>query len=397
MDLSTLLKYSRKNLKLIIIVVLCCALIAGGIKSVSNYTNRSANSQSEQELREKLVQLDKQRQSVLSQMDDLDEYIKIINSSNFLQYTSIYYIDRNVMVYSAVANDINLLQNIITNTKIDIPYNIVKMLIDISPKYTSKDNEENKMLSITISAKDSEQLGQLKTIALQCFEKAQQDIKTSIGTSNIYMLYEQQSVSSNEIIVSLQKQYTDSYSTLSTSLKNLEIQYVETKDAIAASNYSVLSKSVLEYTLLGFILGVFLAYVFILSKFYLSRKLIGIEQILPTIPLLASGKDAITASNTAIVPVIYACGNTTEPIGVVSSDNLSQTKEVYDYLTSNTDYKLNHLGNIFASPNIAKTLLECKGIILVEKYKVSNIKSIESLLDVCKNNNIKIYGAIIIE
>ena len=56
-----------------------------------------------------------------------------------------------------------------------------------------------------------------------------------------------------------------------------------------------------------------------------------------------------------------------------------------------------HLENIFNSSDIAKTLLDCKGIILVEKCNVSRVKDIEKIINICKNNNITIYGIIIIE
>lgn len=396
MDLSTLLKYSRKNLRFILIVVLCCALIAGVIKSVYDYTSYSIEKQSQPALQSKLNELDLQYKSILSQLSTFNEnseykFLKDIDSTSLQKYTVVYYIDRNVVLYGSAANDMNLLQKALTENNIEVPYEIARLLIEITA--TKADN----ILTINVYAEDAQQLKQLKLIATQCLEKSKETVKATVGESNIYMLSQLESVSSNTSLVALQKKYKEQYTSLSASVDAIETQFAEASKALSAINYSFLSKDVLEYTLLGFILGIFLAYLFILSRFYLSRKLIGIEQILPKVPLLASDANVSKVSLASVVPIIYACGNTTEQIGIVSSESLTETKDIFKYLKNNTDYNLKYIENIFINADKAKTLLECKGIILVEKYKASDIKKIERLLEICKNNSMSVYGAIIIE
>lgn len=396
MDLSTLLKYSRKNLKLIVVVVLCCALLAGGVKMLTDYVTYSKDSQTIPQLQAKLDSLEAQKNALHSDIDKIDnneEYISVkdMNASRLLKYTAVYYIDRNVDMYNTVINDINVIEKAYSNSNIELSFNVVDMLIDFTA------NSSYRSLTIHVSAKNEEQLSKLKDIAEQCFSHAKDTIRITLGSSTIHLLSENESFASNSAIANLQKSYTDRISTINTSIGEIDTQITETNDTLSKIQFTLFSKDVFQYTLLGLILGVFLAYVFILGRLYLSPKFLGIEQLMAKISLLASGKDIEKLEKACVVPVIYACGKTEEHIGVLSSGNISHAKRIFSSLKEQTEYNLMHLENIFNSSDIAKTLLDCKGIILVEKCNVSRVKDIEKIINMCKNNNITIYGIIIIE
>jgi hypothetical protein len=210
------------------------------------------------------------------------------------------------------------------------------------------------------------------------------------------LISERESLSANTSLTNMQKAYNTEYAALEKSISEIDKQITEKQSLIDKVTYEPFNKEAIQYSVLGLILGVFLAYVLILGRFYLSRKLIGIEQ-LPKLNLFSSGTDINRISQDALVPVIYACGKTIGPIGITSSENLESLNTVSKYLKENTDYDLRQLSNIFDSADIAKSLLDCKGIILVEKYKLSQIRKIEKLLEICKNNNIAVYGAIVVE
>ncbi len=395
MDLSTLLKYSRKNITLIIIVVLCCAILAGAVKLITDYTSYTEEKVNIQNLQADIDTLNSQKNTLLSQKAGYDQderysLIKGIDASSLQKFTAVYYIEKNVSLYNTVINDINLFADIYEESEISLPYEIVDIFIDFTA------STEYRTLTMHVYSQDKPQLEELKGIANQCFEKAKITVNSTLGASNILLISERESISSNTALSNMLKTYNTEYTALEKSLNETDKQITEKQASIDKVSYEPFNKEVIQYAILGLILGIFLAYVIILSRFYLSRKLTGIEQ-LPKLNLFSSGTDISKISQEALVPVIYACGKTTEPIGITSSENLEYVNMISKYLKDNTDYDLRLLNNIFVSADIARSLLDCKGIILVEKYKVSQIKKMEKLLEICKSNNITVYGVIVIE
>ncbi len=395
MDLSTLIKYSRKNITLIIIVVLCCAVLAGTVKIVTDYTSYNEEKSNIQKLQTDIEGLNSQMTTLLAQKAGYDKderynLVKGIDSSSLLKFTAVYYIEKNVSLYNTVINDINLFTDIYEKSDLSLPFEIVDIFVDFTA------STEYRTLTMHVYSLDKSQLEDLKGIAQQCFEKTKNTVSSTLGASNILLISERESIASNTALSNMQKTYNTEYTALEKSLSEIEKQMSEAQASIDKVSYEPFNKEVIQYSILGLILGIFLAYVIILSRFYLSRKLIGIEQI-PKLNLFSSGTNITKISQEALVPVIFACGKTTEPIGITSSENLKYMDMISKYLKDNTDYDLRLLNNIFDSADIAKSLLDCKGIILVEKYKMSQIKKIEKLLEICKNNNITVYGVIVIE
>jgi hypothetical protein len=133
-----------------------------------------------------------------------------------------------------------------------------------------------------------------------------------------------------------------------------------------------------------------------LNGYYAGKFTYDIEQI-PGLNLFSVGKDINIIAEQALVPVIHACGKTTDPIGITGSENIEAVDIIAKYLKDNTDYDWRLLNNFFDSVDIAKSFLDCSGIILVEKYRSSQVKKVNRILEVCKNNNITVYGVIIVE
>jgi hypothetical protein len=369
--------------------------LAGTVKVLSDYTSYNEEKINIQNLQSEINTLSSQKSDFLAQKTNYDKderynFIKEIDSASLLKFTSVFYIEKNVALYNTVINDINLLSEIYDENNVTLPFDIVDIFIDFTA------STEYRTLTIHVYAQDKNGLEELKAIALNCFEKAKNTVSATIGPSNILLISERESVSSNTALANMQKTYKTEYAALEKAIAETDKQIAEIQASIDKVTYVPFNKEVIQYAVLGLILGVFLAYVLILGRFYLSRKLIGIEQ-LPKLNLFSSGTDIVKISQLALVPVIYACGKTSEPIGVTSTENLVSLNAVSKYLKDNTDYDLRVLENIFDSADIAKSMLDCKGIILVEKYKVSQIKKIEKLMEICKNNNITVYGAIIIE
>lgn len=395
MDLSTLIKYSHKNIKLIVVVVLCCAVLAGAVKILTDYTKYNEEKTNIEALQSEIDSLNSQKNNLLAEKSDFDgderyKYIKGIDSASLQKYTTVYYIEKNVALYNTVINDINLLADIHEENNLTLPLDIVDIFIDFTA------STEYRTLTIHVYGQNKDDLGVLKNIAEKCFERAKNTVSSTLGSSIIMLISERESLSSNTSLTNMQKAYNTEYAALEKSISEIDKQIMEKQSLIDKVTYEPFNKESIQYSVLGLILGVFLAYVLILGRFYLSRKLIGIEQ-LPKLNLFSSGTDINRISQDALVPVIYACGKTIGPIGITSSENLESLNTVSKYLKENTDYDLRQLGNIFDSADIAKSLLDCKGIILVEKYKLSQIRKIEKLLEICKNNNIAVYGAIVVE
>ena len=117
MDLSTLIKYSRKNIALIVVVVLCCTFLAGTVKVLSDYTSYNEEKINIQNLQSEINTLSSQKSDFLAQKTNYDKderynFIKEIDSASLLKFTSVFYIEKNVALYNTVINDINLLSEI---------------------------------------------------------------------------------------------------------------------------------------------------------------------------------------------------------------------------------------------------------------------------------------------
>jgi capsular polysaccharide biosynthesis protein len=396
MDLVTLLRYSKKNIKLIVIVVLCCAVISGSFKIITDFSAYLSAKGSIPGYEAQIESVKNRIDGVKSQISELEsnyiyDSLHDIDTDNLYRYTASYYVDKNILIYSAAVNDMKLLKDQAQLLEIDTQVEVLDLFIDFTADTGSK------IITISVWAPSGSLLDTYTTLAQNCFDQAYADITESFGTSSRILLSTRNTIGSNSTLLALKKQYDTQYTTLNASLASLETEYSTASAELAKIGYTAVSKETVEYILLGFILGIFISYIIILCNYYLGVKLIGIEQIVPRLNLLASGKDIKKISDASIVPIIYTCGKTTDPVGIVSSENLPQCKEIYENLKKSCDYDFRQLSNVFTEPDIAQTLLTCKGIILIEKYRHSYISKIKKLTDICQKNNILVYGVIIIE
>jgi outer membrane murein-binding lipoprotein Lpp len=95
MDLSTLIKYSRKNIALIVVVVLCCTFLAGTVKVLSDYTSYNEEKINIQNLQSEINTLSSQKSDFLAQKTNYDKderynFIKEIDSASLLKFTSVF-------------------------------------------------------------------------------------------------------------------------------------------------------------------------------------------------------------------------------------------------------------------------------------------------------------------
>ncbi len=102
MDLSTLIKYSHKNIKLIVVVVLCCAVLAGAVKILTDYTKYNEEKTNIEALQSEIDSLNSQKNNLLAEKSAFDgderyKYIKGIDSASLQKYTTVYYIEKNVL------------------------------------------------------------------------------------------------------------------------------------------------------------------------------------------------------------------------------------------------------------------------------------------------------------
>ncbi|MFA7673429.1 MAG: hypothetical protein WCY62_06210 [Clostridia bacterium] len=396
MDLVTLLRYSKKNIKLIIIVVLCCAVISGLFKIYSDFSDYRLAKGSIPGYEAQIASAKSRMDKVNSQISELEaNYIYAslhnIDTDNLYRYTASYYFDKNILVYAAATNDMGLLYDQAQLLDIDTQTEVLDMFIDFTADTGSK------IFTISVWAPSESLLDTYTILAQNCFDKACEDTTATFGASTRILLSTRNTIGSNPTLAALKKQYDAQYTALSSSLSSLETEKTTATAELAKIAYDAVSKETVEYILLGSIVGIFISYIIILCNYYLGVKLIGVEQIVPKLNLLASGKDIRKISDASVVPIIYTCGKTTDPIGIVSSENLMQCKEIYANLKKSCGYDFRHLSNVFTEPDIAETLLTCKGIILIEKYKHSYISKIRKLTDICQKNNILVYGIIIME
>ncbi|HHT94751.1 MAG TPA: hypothetical protein P5064_06635 [Clostridia bacterium] len=395
MDLSTLIKYLRKNIVLIVIVVLCCAILASVFKIITNYSNYRKEEENIQVLQTELDSLVARKDKLLKNKADYEKnelymYIKPINSSSLKKYTAVYNIEKNVALLIAVVSDESLLTEVYKESGISVPFKVVDIFVDFTATVSYN------TLTMHVYAKGADDLVMLKGIANKCFERAISTVNSTLGTGNITLLYETENLSGNTALADIQKTYNTSYTDIQKAISEADKQIAEKQTVIDEFNYDSYNKDVFLYTLLGIVLGMFLAYVLIVARLQLSSKLIDIEQI-PGLNLFSVGKDINIIAEQALVPVIHACGKTTDPIGITGSENIEAVDIIAKYLKDNTDYDWRLLNNFFDSVDIAKSFLDCSGIILVEKYRSSQVKKVNRILEVCKNNNITVYGVIIVE
>lgn len=395
MDLSALIKHLRKNIVLIIIVVLCCATLASVFKIITNYSDYRKEEENMLVLQTELDSL-VSRKGRLSknrsdfEKDELYMYVKPVNSSSLQKYTAIYHVEKNVALLTTVVSDVSLLAEVYRESGLSIPFKAVDIFIDFTATVSYN------TLTMHVYAKDANDLATLKSIAKKCFDRANSTVNSTLGTGDITLLYETETLSGNTALADIQKSYSTTYSDIQKAISEADAQIAEKQALIDEFSYDSFNRDVFLYALLGIVLGLFLAYAVIVARLQLSSKLIDIEQI-PDLILFAGGKDINKIAKQALVPVIHACGKTTEPVGITGSENIKSIDVIAKYLKDNTDYDLRLLGNFFDSADIAKSFLDCSGIILVEKYRFSRVQKINKILEVCKNNNIIVYGVIIVE
>lgn len=396
MDLVTLLRYSKKNIKLIIIVVLCCAVVSGLFKIYADFSDYNLAKRSIPVYEAKIAGLEDKIAGIQSQISELEanyiyDSLHDIDTDNLYRYTASYYFDKNILIYSAATNNMELLRSQANLLGIDTQAEVLDMFIDFTADTSSK------IFTVSVWAPSESLLDDYMVLAQNCFDKACAITSATFGAGTQTLLSTRNTIGSNPTLVALKKQYDTQYTTLTSSLASLDTEKTTATTELAKIGFDAFSKETVEYILLGSIVGIFISYIIILCNYYLGIKLIGVEQIVPKLNLLASGKDIRIISEASVVPIIYTCGKTTDPIGIVSSENLIQCEEIYEDLKKSCDYDFRHLSNVFTKPDIAKTLLTCKGIILVEKYRHSYISKIRKLTDICQKNNILVYGIIILE